>query len=218
MRARRGAAATALAASSLTLAACAGGSIAQGTPASNGQSFVSGDGGTTIFRGSSAPQAPPVTGLSAHDRERFIQEMAELPARLRAVVEGLTDAQLDTPYREGGWTVRQVVHHVPDSHLQGYARFKLALSEDEPTIKTYEQAAWGEFADTTAAPVAWSLDLLEALHKRWVYFIRSLAEEDFGRTYCHPELGVLDLEKTLQLYAWHGRHHLAHVKVVANRV
>jgi hypothetical protein len=157
----------------------------------------------------------PRSGLTAEERESFVNDIAGFPVRFRAAVEGLSESQLDTPYRDGGWTVRQVAHHVPDSHLQGYVRFKLAMTEDAPVIKTYEQAAWGDTEDSRSAPVDCSLDLLEGLHKRWAYLLRSLSEEDFARTYRHPEMGEVSLETTLQLYAWHGKHHLAHVKLVA---
>jgi len=157
----------------------------------------------------------PRSGFTAGEREGFINEIAGFPADFRAVFEDLSEAQLDTPYREGGWTVRQVAHHVPDSHLQGYVRFKLAMTEKVPTIKTYEQEAWGSTEDSRSAPVSFSLELLEGLHRRWVFFLRSLREEDFSRTYRHPEMGELSLETTLQLYAWHGNHHLAHVRLVS---
>jgi hypothetical protein len=157
----------------------------------------------------------PRSGLTPQERQELMAEIAHFPADLRFLVSSLSEAELNTPYREGGWTVRQVVHHVPDSHLQGYVRFKLAMTEETPTIKTYEQAGWGEMADARTAPVEVSLDLLETLHRRWILFLESLADEDFARTYVHPELGELTLETTLQLYAWHGRHHLGHVRLVA---
>jgi uncharacterized damage-inducible protein DinB len=159
----------------------------------------------------------PREDLSADERAGLIREISELPKRFRAAVESLSDAQLETPYRDGGWTARQVVHHVPDSHLQGYARFKLALTEDLPLIKTYDEAAWAETADSRDAPVEPSLDILDALHQRWVLLLTSLSEEDFDRAFRHPEMGVVSLEKNLQLYAWHGRHHLGHVMLVAGR-
>jgi len=157
----------------------------------------------------------PKPSLTAAERKELMEELAHYPADLRFMVMSLTPKQLETPYREGGWTVRQVVHHMPDSHLQAYVRFKLAMTEDRPTIKTYEQAFWGETEDTRTAPVEISLDLLEALHKRWALFLRSLSEADFQRTYMHPELGEVSLEKTLQLYVWHGKHHLGHIRMVA---
>lgn len=158
----------------------------------------------------------PLATLSVEEKEALIHEIEAFPDLLRKAVEGLSEAQLETPYREGGWTARQVAHHVPDSHLQGYVRFKLALTEDSPTIRTYEQAAWGEAHDARSAPVKPSLDLLEGLHARWAFLLRSLSSEDLARTYRHPEMGELTLETTLQLYAWHGRHHLAHIRLVAD--
>ncbi|MFI5120490.1 MAG: YfiT family bacillithiol transferase [Thermoanaerobaculia bacterium] len=155
---------------------------------------------------------------SAEDRARRIAEIAAAPAALRNAVAGLSDAQLETPYRPGGWTVRQVAHHVPDSHLNAYVRFKLAVTEDTPTIKPYDEAAWAQLADVKTVPVATSLALLEALHARWVALLRSLGETDWARTFKHPELGVVPLEKNLALYAWHGRHHVAHVTSLRERM
>ena len=144
-------------------------------------------------------------------KQKFLDEVALTPVNLRSAVKGLTEQQLDTPYRPGGWTVRQVVHHVPDSHLNSYVRFKLALTEDEPVIKTYEEARWAELPDTKATPIEVSLTLLESLHDRWMRLLRSLSPEDWKKTFRHPELGPMTLEKTLALYAWHGRHHVAHI-------
>jgi hypothetical protein len=155
---------------------------------------------------------------SAADRARRIEEIAAAPAALRRAVAGLTDAQLDTPYRPGGWTVRQVAHHVPDSHVNAYVRFKLAVTEDLPTIKPYDEAAWAELGDVKAVPVATSLALLDALHERWVALLRSLGETDWARPFRHPDLGVVPLEKNLALYAWHGRHHVAHVTALRERM
>jgi hypothetical protein len=129
----------------------------------------------------------------------------------------LTEAQLQTPYRPGGWTVRQVVHHVPDSHMNAYIRFKLALTEDNPTIKPYDEAAWALLADTAHTPIQESLALLDALHRRWVVLLESLAPGDFARRLTHPEHGPVTLEWMLQLYAWHGRHHTAHVTALRQR-
>jgi len=157
----------------------------------------------------------PKPSLNPRERAALIEALAHLPADLRFLVTSLPEDRLNTTYREGGWTVRQVVHHIPDSHMQGYVRFKLAVTEDTPTIKTYRQSAWAEAEDARSAPVEASLGLLEALHERWAHFLRSLAEEDFQRRYRHPELGELTLEKTLQLYVWHGRHHLGHIRLVA---
>lgn len=144
-----------------------------------------------------------------------MEELAHFPADLRFMVESLTEKQLDSRYREEGWTVRQVVHHIADSHMQGYARFKLAMTEVRPTIKTYQQAFWGEMEDARLAPPEISLTLLEGLHLRWVHFLRSLREEAYQRTYVHPEMGEISLDTTLQLYVWHGKHHLGHVRLVA---
>lgn len=152
------------------------------------------------------------TGASSEaERRKYIAQIEEAPAKLRAAVEGLTEAQLDTPYREGGWTVRQVVHHLPDSHLNAYVRFKLAVTENAPTIKTYEQERWAELADAKRAPIEPSLALLESLHERWVMFLKSLTAADYARKLHHPELGEVNLEKYLAMYAWHGRHHVAHI-------
>lgn len=156
--------------------------------------------------------------LAAEERNALIEQIAALPAELRAAVSDLTDDQLDTPYRPGGWTVRQVVHHVPDSHLNSYVRFKLALTEDEPAIKGYDEAAWSELPDARTADVAVSLALLEALHRRWTLLLRSFGEEQFARSFQHPKLGLVTLETNLQLYAWHGRHHLAHITAIRERM
>jgi uncharacterized damage-inducible protein DinB len=147
---------------------------------------------------------------SAPQRREHIESLRDLPARLRAAVEGLDDAQLDTPYREEGWTVRQVVHHVADSHLNSYVRFKLALTEYEPIIKPYDEGAWAELADNRM-PIDVSLTLIEALHRRWVALLESLTEKDFQKKFNHPERGAQDLSTTLALYAWHSRHHTAHI-------
>ena len=144
-------------------------------------------------------------------REQAISAIAEAPGKLRAAVKGLNEAQLNTPYREGGWTVRQVVHHVPDSHMNAYVRFRLALTEQEPTIKPYEEARWAELADAQSGPIDVSLALLDSLHDRWVRLLHSLKIDDFRRTFRHPEQGVRTVDWLLFLYAWHGRHHTAHV-------
>ena len=149
--------------------------------------------------------------LSRHERERAVTEIAALPARMRAAVSGLTEAQLDTPYREGGWTIRQVVHHVPDSHLNSYVRYKLALTEDEPTIKPYDESAWAKFEDSRATPIETSLRLLETLHERWVNLMRGMTEAQWKRRFLHPEHGPMALDLTAAMYAWHGAHHLAHI-------
>ena len=151
------------------------------------------------------------------ERERLTDDLATAPSRLRAAVQGLSAAQMDTAYRAGGWTVRQVVHHVADSHLNSYTRFRLALTEDEPTIKPYDEARWAELVDARTASVDVSLNLLDALHERWVLLIRSLAPADFTRTFRHPEMGVVSLDRTLALYVWHGAHHIAHITTLRTR-
>jgi len=154
-----------------------------------------------------APAAPP----GHAERAALIERIASVPEMLRLATDGLTEAQLDTPYREGGWTVRQVVHHVPDSHLNAYVRLKLALTEDAPTIKPYDEVAWAQLPDTAKTPIATSLTLLEALHTRWVNLWRALDDAAFGRTLRHPVGGVLRVDALLAHYAWHGDHHVAHV-------
>jgi uncharacterized damage-inducible protein DinB len=155
--------------------------------------------------------------LTEPQKQTALDAIARTPANLRAAIKGLSEAQLDTPYRPGGWTVRQVVHHVPDSHLNSYVRFKLALTEDEPTIKPYAEDRWAELADTKATPVEVSLTLLDSLHDRWVRLLRSLSPEEWQRTFRHPDLGAMTLEKTLALYAWHGRHHASHITSLRER-
>lgn len=151
------------------------------------------------------------------ERRIFICEIGETPEKLRASVTGFSAEQLDTPYRPEGWTVRQVVHHLPDSHLNAYVRFKLALTEDEPTIKPYAEDRWAELADTQATPIDVSLTMLDSLHDRWVRLLRSLTPEQWKRTFRHPDLGAMTLEKTLALYAWHGKHHVAHITELRKR-
>ena len=153
---------------------------------------------------------------TADERNRRIEVIAELPAEVRAAVNGITEAQLETPYREGGWTVRQVVHHVPDSHMNAYIRFKLALTEEQPTIKPYEEAEWAKLADSRL-PIEPSLRILDGVHVRWVALMRSLKEEQWQRVFLHPELGAMTLEKTLALYEWHSNHHLAHIHQALGR-
>jgi len=155
--------------------------------------------------------------LAQDQRQALIEKIEQTPARMRAAVAGLNDEQLDTPYRPDGWTVRQVVHHVPESHLNAYTRFKLALTEDVPVIKPYFEDRWAKLDDALQAPIALSLDLLDALHGRWVWFLRSLKPDDWQRTFCHPELGVVTLDKNIALYAWHGQHHVAQITSLRER-
>jgi uncharacterized damage-inducible protein DinB len=155
--------------------------------------------------------------LSPAEREKAIDRIAATPGHLRDAVSGLSKQQLDTPYRPEGWTVRQVVHHVPDSHMNAYIRFKLALTEDEPTIKPYEEALWANLQDSLDTPVEVSLSLLESLHHRWDILLRSLQPADFSRRLRHPELGTMTLDNMLGLYAWHGRHHVAHITSLRRR-
>lgn len=156
-------------------------------------------------------------GLTEEKRHQYVDDIAEAPAKLRAAVAGFSEAQFDTPYREGGWTARQVVHHLADSHLNAFVRFKLALTENEPTIKTYEQQLWAELADARNAPVEPSLAMLEGLHQRWVIMLRQMSAADFARQFQHPEHGLMKLERVLAMYAWHGRHHVAHITSLRQR-
>jgi len=144
--------------------------------------------------------------------------MAALPQRFRNAVSGLSDTQLSTPYRDGGWTVRQLIHHVPDSHLNAYIRCKLALTEDSPTIKPYDQEAWANLADSALTPAEVSLSLLEAVHRRWVTLLRALTPDDFQRKFNHPETGVQSVDSTVAFYAWHGNHHLGHITALRERM
>ena len=156
------------------------------------------------------PYQPP-SEVTPAMRTLAIQEIAALPAAVRAVTQGLNDAKLDTPCRDGGWTVRQVVHHIADSHMNAYVRCRLALTEPEPTIKPYEESAWAELKDAAHSPIDVSLRLLEPLHERWVTLLGSVNPEDFARTFRHPDHGVRTLDWMLFLYAWHGKHHNAHI-------
>jgi len=144
-------------------------------------------------------------------RQAAIDDIAATPAKVRAAVAGLSEAQLDTPYREGGWTVRQVVHHLVDSHMNAYIRWRLALTETQPTIKPYDESEWAKLEDARSAPVEVSLKLLESMHERWARLLRSVKTEQYARTLLHPEHGVKDLDWLLFLYSWHGKHHTAHI-------
>jgi uncharacterized damage-inducible protein DinB len=156
--------------------------------------------------------------LSADERRAAIQAIADAPRTLREAVEGLTDAQLDTPYRPGGWTVRQVVHHVADSHLSAYLRFRLAFTENHPTITPYDEAKWAELYDARTMPVEVSLTLLDSLHQRLVTLLRNSPEDSFQRTLNHAVNGSMTADSLLSIYSWHGRHHTAHVSALRDRM
>ena len=155
---------------------------------------------------------------SAKDRVQYIDVLAKLPVQMRTAVQGLSPEQLDTPYRPEGWTARQVVHHVPESHMNAYIRFKLALTEDQPQIKLYNEAEWAKLPDNNITPIEVSLQLLAALHSRWVDVLRAMRPSEFGRTLYHPERGVLTLDRMLAMYAWHSAHHLAHITSLRERM
>jgi hypothetical protein len=160
-----------------------------------------------------APEA-----ITRDQRTVWIDEIARTPAALRAAVAGLTDAQLDAPYRDGGWTVRQVVHHVPDSHIHAYVRMKSALTEEHPLVRAYDEQKYAALPDYQQTPIEVSLALLEALHQRWVVLLRSLSDADFARVYVHSENGPTRLDQQIANYAWHGRHHTAHITSLRERM
>ena len=159
----------------------------------------------------------PPAQLSPSDQRTHLSHLEGLPSEVRTAVVGLTEAQLDTPYRPGGWTLRQVVHHLADSHLNGYIRFRWALTEDTPDIKTYDQERWAELEDARRMDIVPSLALLDALHARWVRLCRSLSSEAWDRAFLHPKSGRMTLHDALALYAWHGRHHTAHITGLRER-
>ena len=159
----------------------------------------------------------PQPSITDAQRREMIQQIAEAPNRVRDAVRGLGEVQLNTPYREGGWTIRQVIHHLPDSHMNAYVRFKLAVTEDTPAIKPYLENLWADLHDARHAPVESSLLLLESLHARWVMFLQSLQPADFARTFSHPEHGTKNLDFLVQLYSWHGRHHTAQITSLRER-
>jgi uncharacterized damage-inducible protein DinB len=163
-------------------------------------------------------KVPRKATLTADERASAIDAIAVAPANLAEAVKGLNDAQLDTPYRPGGWTVRQLVHHVADSHINAYTRLRFALTEDNPTIKPYEEAAWAELPDARLLPASVSLLLLQALHERWVALLRELPHESFARTLQHPENGAMTIDNLLTTYSWHGQHHTAHVTGLRKRM
>jgi hypothetical protein len=152
--------------------------------------------------------------IGTESRASWIREIAATPARIRTLVAALPAGAMDTPYREGGWTGRQVVHHLADSHMNSFVRFRLALTEDEPTIKPYDEKLWADLEDSRNTPVEVSIQLIEALHDRWVRMLRSLSDEQWSRRLVHPEVGVRDLNWMGALYAWHCRHHTAHLELL----
>lgn len=161
----------------------------------------------------------PEQPLTAEERSAYIQQLMALPTELRMALDGLSGEQFDTPYRPGGWTVRQVLHHLPDSHVNSYTRFRLALTEDNPTIKLYDEAAWAQLPDVTIVPPDVSLILLDALHARWVVLLSQLTDEQWLRTWYHPEMQqTIRLDQALVMYAWHGRHHTAHITSLRRRM
>ena len=159
----------------------------------------------------------PPNRFTAALRREYIDTIAALPAKLRAAIGGLSPQQLDTPYRPGGWTVRQVVHHLADSHMNAFCRIKLALTEDNPTIKPYDEAKWAETADSRELPAEVSMPIVEAVHQRAVTLLRSMKPTDFARTLQHPERGPMTLDDMLALYAWHSRHHVGHITALRQR-
>ena len=158
-----------------------------------------------------------VEHVTPQDRSRWIGQIAEAPARLRSALAGLSDQQLDRRYREGGWTLRQVAHHLADEHANAFGYFKKAVTEDDPPVNVYVEPRWAETKDAREAPVELSLDLLTALHARWIILLNSLSEEDFARAYAHGRRGRVSLDEGIQLYAWHGRHHTAHITSLRER-
>ncbi|GAA4274439.1 putative metal-dependent hydrolase [Aquimarina gracilis] len=148
--------------------------------------------------------------------ENWISDIEELPLKISNLVSGFTEKQLETSYRDGGWTARQVIHHIHDSHHNGYIRFKWALTEETPVIKAYNEQLWAELFDTKTAPIHLSLDLLTALHAKWVYFLKGLSDSDLNKAFIHPEGNIaISLREDIGIYAWHGNHHLAHLKIIA---
>ena len=150
------------------------------------------------------------------ERAAFVQQIALLPQRLRAAVATLNESQIDTPYRPGGWTVRQTVHHIADSHMNAYIRFKLALTENEPVVKPYDEKAWANLPDSKL-PLEVSLKMIDGLHERWAVVLRNMTPPDFNRKLSHPELGIVELDRYVALYAWHSRHHVAHITSLRER-
>ena len=159
----------------------------------------------------------PPTEIDDDQVQRWIADIENLPGKLREVVRQLSESQLNTAYRPGGWTIRQVVHHLPDSHMNSFIRFKWALTEDQPTIKAYREDSWAELPDYSVAPISVSLDLLDSLHHRWVGLLRSLSSEQLSREFTHPDSGRVSLAESIGTYSWHGLHHLAHITEAIRR-
>ncbi|MGI8466892.1 MAG: YfiT family bacillithiol transferase [Pyrinomonadaceae bacterium] len=155
--------------------------------------------------------------ITAETRDKFIKTIEALPPNLKDAIEGLSDEQLDAPYRPEGWSVRQLVHHIADSHLNSFCRFKLGLSEDMPTIKPYDEAVWAEMADSKNAPVELSMSIIDGLHARWTRLLKSMTNDDFAKQINHPEHGAMTLGELLALYDWHSRHHTAHITKLRER-
>lgn len=160
----------------------------------------------------------PQSSYSREEIHRAIDRLEAAPASLREAVQGLSEEQIETPYRPDGWTVRQVVHHLPDSHVNCYVRMKLALTEPEPTILPYDEKEWAKLPDSDRGDLEISLSLLDALHKRWVFLLRSLEPDRFARRFNHPEIGIVSLEVAVSSYAWHGEHHIAHITALGRRM
>lgn len=156
--------------------------------------------------------------ITPQQRKLWIEELRKLPSELRNTVEGLSDERLETPYRPAGWTVRQVVHHLPDSHMNSYVRFRIALTEDSPSIRAYREAEWAQLSDARFGPIEPSLQILDGLHARWTALLEKLTDDEFGCTFHHPELREVRLDWALGLYAWHSRHHLAHIQNLGRRM
>ncbi len=156
--------------------------------------------------------------VSAEEKRRNLRDITELPVKLREAVAGLAPQHLDIPYREGGWTIRQIVHHLPDSHMNSYVRFKLALTEDQPTIKPYDEKLWAEIPEARTAPIEISLDMVDALHGRWSLMLQNMTDDDFERSIFHPEIGALKLKSLVAGYGWHCRHHVAQIVATRRRM
>jgi len=156
--------------------------------------------------------------VSAEEKQQHLRDISELPLMLHAAVAGLAPQHLDIPYREGGWSIRQMVHHIPESHMNSYIRFKLALTEDQPTIKPYDENLWGQMPDSRTAPIDMSLDLTDALHRRWSVVLSNMTDADFEKSVRHPEIGVLKLKSMLAGYGWHSRHHVAQIAATRRRM